>query len=213
MAKDSRLELGRYLNNPFNEGGRVAKQLNFRDLFASKPATGAPPWTPSRFKAEHLTNALQTRKVTLNPSLRFAGNSPFFDDDNQLDPKDYELFEGLGRFNRPDAYDFSEGRALTRNRPQNQPDFDPGLVDAYNVSPTVNPGKRAKNPMPRMRNPDPNGYLMSMAENRVENEAEDKVSVAQLLQRKDLYASKEEAEGSETIAEDEQNISPGKTVA
>ena len=51
MAKDSRLELGRYLNNPFNEGGRVAKQLNFRDLFASKPATGAPPWTPSRFKA------------------------------------------------------------------------------------------------------------------------------------------------------------------
>jgi hypothetical protein len=54
---------------------------------------------------------------------------------------------------------------------------------------------------------------MSMAENRVENEAEDKVSVAQLLQRKDLYTSKEEeAEGSETIAADEQNISPGKTV-
>jgi hypothetical protein len=63
-----------------------------------------------------------------------------------------------------------------------------------------------------MRNPDPNGYLMSMAENRVENEAEDNVSVAQLLQRKDLYASKEEAEGSQTIAADEQNISPGKTV-
>ena len=42
MAKDDRLELGRYLNNPFNEGGRVAKQLNFRDLFASKPATGLP---------------------------------------------------------------------------------------------------------------------------------------------------------------------------
>ena len=52
-----------------------------------------------------------------------------------------------------------------------------------------------------------------MAENRDENEAEDKVSVAQLLKRKDLYAGKEEAEGSETIAEDEQNISPGKTVA
>ena len=81
------------------------------------------------------------------------------------------------------------------------------------MSPTVNPGKRAKNPMPRMRNPDPNGYLMAMAENRVENEAEDKVSVAQLLKRKDLYAGKEEeTEGSETIAEDEQNISPGKTV-
>ena len=213
MARDDRLELGRYLTNPFNEGGRVARQLNFNDLFASKPSTGAPPWTPSRFKAEHLTNALQTRKTTLNPRLRFVGNSPFFDDENQLDPKDYELFEGLGRFNRPDAYDFNEGRALTRNRPQNQPDFNPEWLDAYNVSPTVNPGKRAKNPMPRMRNPDPNGYLMSMAENRVEGEAEGKASVAQLLQRKDLNVREEETEGSQTIAADEQNISPGKTVA
>jgi hypothetical protein len=142
-----------------------------------------------------------------------VGNSPFFDDENQLDPKDYELFEGLGRFNRPEAYDFQEGRALTRNRPQNQPDFDPGWIDAYNVSPTVNPGKRAKNPMPRERNPDPNGYLMSVAENRVENEAEDKVSVAQLLQRKDLNVRQEENEGKQTMAEEDQNVSPGKTSA
>jgi hypothetical protein len=199
MAKDHRLELGRYLNNPFNDGVRIASKLNFRDLFESKPATGAPPWTPSRFKAEHLTNALQTRKATLNPRLRFVGNSPFFDDENQLDPKDYELFEGLGRFDRPVAYNFEEGRALTRNRPQNQPDFNPEWVDAYNVSPTVKPSKRAKNPMPRSRNPDPNGYLMAMAENRAENETEDKVSVAQLLQRKDLYTSKEESEGGNRI--------------
>jgi len=213
MARDHRLELGRHLTNPFNEGGRVARQLNFRDLFESKPSTGAPPWTPSRFKAEHLTNALQTRKTTLNPRLRFVGNSPFFDDENQLDPKDYELFEGLGRFDRPESYDFNEGRALTRNRPQNQPDFNPEWIDAYNVSPTVNPGKRAKNPMPRMRNPDPNGYLMSIAENRVEGEAKGKTSVAQLLQRKDLNVREEETEGSETIASEEQNISPGKTSA
>jgi transcription initiation factor IIF auxiliary subunit len=210
MAKDDRLELGRYLTNPFNEGGRVSRKLNFNDLFASKSATGAPPWTPSRFKAEHLTNALQTKKATLNPRLRFVGNSPFFDDENQLDPKDYELFEGLGRFNRPEAYDFNEGRALTRNRPQNQPDFNPEWIDAYNVSPTVNPSKRAKNPMPRMKNPDPNGYLMSVAENRVESEAEDKVSVAQLLQRKDLNVRSEEEEGGETITQVEQNAAPGK---
>ena len=210
MARDNRLELGRYLTNPFNEGGRIVRQLNFNDLFASKPSTGAPPWTPSRFKAEHLTNALQTRKATLNPRLRFVGNSPFFDDENQLDPKDYELFEGLGRFDRPVAYNFEEGRALTRNRPQNQPDFNPEWVDAYNVSPTVNPSKRAKNPMPRMRNPDPNGYLMAMAENRAENETEDKASVAQLLQRKDLYTSKEESEGGQTIAQVEQNAPPTK---
>jgi len=210
MAKDDRLELGRYLTNPFNEGGRVSRKLNFNDLFASKPSTGAPPWTPSRFKAEHLTNALQTKKATLNPRLRFVGNSPFFDDENQLDPKDYELFEGLGRFDRPEAYDFNEGRALTRNRPQNQPDFNPEWIDAYNVSPTVNPSKRAKNPMPRMKNPDPNGYLMSVAENRVESEAEDKVSVAQLLQRKDLNVRSEENEGEETVTQVEQNPAPGK---
>jgi len=215
MAKDDRLELGRYLNNPFNGNsqGRMVKQLNFRTLFESKPETGAPPWTPSRFKAEHLTNALQTKKATLNPRLRFVGNSPFFDDENQLDPKDYELFEGLGRFDRPQAYDFNEGRALTRNRPQNQPDFNPEWIDAYNVSPTINPSKRAKNPMPRMKNPDPNGYLMSVAENRVESEAEDKVSVAQLLQRKDLNVRKEEEEGGETIAQVDQNTPPAKMTA
>ena len=211
MARDDRLELGRYLTNPFNEGGRVSRKLNFNDLFASKPSTGAPPWTPSRFKAEHLTNALQTKKATLNPRLRFVGNSPFFDDENQLDPKDYELFEGLGRFDRPEAYDFNEGRALTRNRPQNQPDFNPEWLDAYNVSPTVDPNKRAKNPMPRMKNPDPNGYLMSVAENRVEGEAEGKVSVAQLLQRKDLNVRKEENEGEETVTQVEQNPAPGNT--
>jgi hypothetical protein len=213
MARDDRLELGRYLTNPFNESGRAVRKLKFNDLFAPKPSTGAPPWTPSRFKAEHLTNALQTRKATLNPRLRFVGNSPFFDDENQLDPKDYELFEGLGRFDRPVAYDFNEGRALTRNRPQNQPDFNPEWLDAYNVSPTVNPSKRAKNPMPRMKNPDPNGYLMSVAENRVESEAEDKVSVAQLLQRKDLNVRSEEEEGEETIAQVDQDTPPAKMTA
>jgi hypothetical protein len=156
---------------------------------------------------------LQTRKATLNPRLRFVGNSPFFDDENQLDPKDYELFEGLGRFDRPVAYDFNEGRALTRNRPQNQPDFNPEWIDAYNVSPTVNPSKRAKNPMPRMKNPDPNGYLMSVAENRAESEAEDKVSVAQLLQRKDLNVRSEEEQGEATIAQVDQDTPPAKMTA
>ena len=67
--------------------------------------------------------------------------------------------------------------------------------------------------MPRMRNPDPNGFLMSTAENRVENEAEGNTSVAQLLQRKDLNVRDEEEEGGETISKEELNVSPGKTVA
>jgi len=61
-----------------------------------------------------------------------------------------------------------------------------------------------------MKNPDPNGYLMSVAENRVESEAEDKVSVAQLLQRKDLNVRSEENEGEETVTQVEQNPAPGK---
>jgi hypothetical protein len=51
---------------------------------------------------------------------------------------------------------------------------------------------------------------MSVAENRVESEAEDKVSVAQLLQRKDLNVRTEEEEGEETVTQVEQSPAPGK---
>jgi hypothetical protein len=36
--------------------------------------------------------------------------------------------------------------------------------------------------------------------------------VAQLLQRKDLNVREEEKEGEETVSEEDQNVSPGKTV-
>jgi hypothetical protein len=36
--------------------------------------------------------------------------------------------------------------------------------------------------MPRMANPDPNGYLMAAAEDKVEREVNDDRSIAQLLQ-------------------------------
>jgi hypothetical protein len=68
-----------------------------------------------------------------------------------------------------------------------------------------------------MRNPDPNGYIMAMAEKRAENEVEDKPSIAQLLDRKGLVKSmpvkKEEQEGETTANEKdvETNTSPGKT--
>jgi alpha-D-ribose 1-methylphosphonate 5-triphosphate synthase subunit PhnI len=75
----------------------------------------------------------------------------------------------------------------------------------------------AKNPMPRLRNPDPNGYLMAMAEKRVESEAEDKPSIAQLLDRQGLIkkeqAQAEERQGEETVDAEqvETNVSPGKS--
>jgi hypothetical protein len=31
MAKDARLELGRYISNPFNKQGKIVKQLDFND--------------------------------------------------------------------------------------------------------------------------------------------------------------------------------------
>lgn len=205
MAKDHRLNLGRYITNPFNEQGKIRKNLDFDELFRAKPEGGAFPWNPSRFTQQDLTNRVMTRKRRLNPDLNFVSNSPFFDDNSEVTP-DYELFEGLGRFNRPVDYDFNEGRANTPQRPENQPDFNPVWVQAYKLSPTVKPDKVAKNPMPRMRNPDPNGFLMAAAEKRAENEAEGKMSISQLLDNKGVMKSlppkqTEERQGQETASE------------
>jgi hypothetical protein len=215
MAKDDRLDLGRYIQNPFNRRGEIAKRLNFDDLFASKPETGQYPWNPSRFGPQDLLKRAMTRKINLNPELDFVGNTPFFDDNSEVTPA-YDMF-GLGRFNRPENYDFDEGRAKTAQRPQDQPDYDPVWLEAYKLSPTLNPGKRAKNPMPRTKNPDPNGYLMAMAERRAEDEISDKPSIAQLLDNKGLMkpveVKKEDEQGEETADDEsvETNVSPGKT--
>jgi len=205
MAKDHRLDLGRYVTNPFNRRGQIGKNLNFEELFRAKPDSGQYPWNPSRFTERDLTNRMMTRKRELNPELNFVQNSPFFDDNQEVNSQ-YELFEGLGRFNRPESYDFNEGRALTSQRPENQPDFNPTWVQAYRLSPTIKPGKSAKNPMPRMKNPDPNGYLMAMAETRVDNEAEGKMSISQLLDRKGVMKNlpskgTEQYEGTKTADE------------
>ena len=37
--KDSRLDLGRYITNPFNKRGDVTKRLDFDDLFTTKSET------------------------------------------------------------------------------------------------------------------------------------------------------------------------------
>jgi hypothetical protein len=216
MAKDHRLDLGRYVQNPFDKRGTVAKRLDFGDLFRSKPETGEYPWNPSRFTERDLLKRMMTRKISLNPDLNFAPNTPFFDDNSEVTPG-YDMF-GLGRFNRPTEYDFENGRPLTALKPQDQPDFNPQWMEAYKLSPTLDPSKVAKNPMPRLRNPDPNGYLMAMAEKRAENEAEDNVSVAQLLERqkggKQSQDKAEEKQGETTASENnvETNVSPGKTI-
>ena len=178
--RDSRLDLGRYITNPFNRRGDITKRLDFDDLFTSKAARGEYPFNPSRFESRDLTKRAMTRKLTENPGLNFTPNTPFFDDNEKV-TSDYQLFEGLGRFNRVMDYDFETGRPRTRQRPQEQPDFNPDWMRAYAISPTANPNDKSKNPMPRMKNPDPNGFLMAQAEGRAEREFDDVKSVAQLL--------------------------------
>jgi|TARA_E500000318_G_C3523554_1_gene197428 hypothetical protein len=202
--KDHRLDLGRYVRNPFNRRGDIAKRLDFAELFQAKPDSGDYPWNPSRFTEQDLLKRSMTRKITLNPDLEYVGNTPFFDESKGLASSDYEVFDGIGRFNRREDYDFDNGRALTKQRPQQQPDYNPLWIDAYKISPTLKPGKQSKNPMPTMANPDPNNYLMQKAERRAGREEAGVLSVAQLLkgnnnEKKELPAGKEKEK--ETIKE------------
>jgi len=208
MGKDARLDLGRYIDNPFNRNGQHGKRLDFDDLFRSKSSTGEYPWNPSRFTEKDILKRAQAKKVTLNPDLNFVGNTPFFDGNPEEKTQDYEMFEGIGRFNRPEDYDFEEGRPRTSQRPQQQPDFNPIWMEAYKISPTQKPGKESKNPMPRIRNPDPHGYLMAQAERRAESEIENDPSIAELLARGNKVVSQQKAaterkEGQETATEAE----------
>ena len=212
MPRDHRLNLGRYISNPFNEAGQQYKKLNFNELFRSKPSTGDYPWNPSRFDKEDLTRRMKTRKVTLNPELNHVGNQSL--PEAAVNPAlGFEVFEGLGRFNRDIDYDFIEGRGKTPVRPQMQPDFDPMWMEAYSLSPTIAPGERANDPMPTIENPDPKGYIMAEGERIAEKEMEGDKSVAELLQEQGGQPAaeqdkkeKEEVKTGEEVVEEEKQL-------
>lgn len=172
MPKDSRLDLGRYINYSQDIFSKK-QQLNFDDLFSAKASTGVSPWMPSRFESSDLLRRVQTRKLRLNPGLNFVGDTP----------EEYEVFANIGRFTRKDNYDFENGRPLTTLRPEEQPGYSEVWVDAYRLSPTLKPDDRVSNPMPRVANPDPKGYIMAAAESKAQNELEGNKSVAQLLSK------------------------------
>lgn len=192
MPKDSRLDLGRYIDYTKDVFAKKRK-LNFDDLFDTRASTGAAPWMPSRFEDKDLLRKIQTRKLKLNPGLNFVGETP----------EEYEVFAGIGRFVRHENYDFNNGRPLTTLRPEDQPGYSDIWMKAYNLSPTLKPDDRVSNPMPRMANPDPKGYIMAAAENKAKNELEGNKSVAQLM-------SKETEDKKETF--DKNNKGPQKTV-
>lgn len=183
MGRDHRLDLGRYVSNPFDKRGKQLKKLNFNDLFSSKPEGGQYPWNPTRFTSEDLLRRMKTRKATLNPDLKNVGNSPYFKDGSKL-AEGHELFEGIGRFNRQEQYDFTAGRPLTAQRPEDQPDFNPTWMKAFEISPTMNPDDKPKNPNPSYARPDPNGFIKAMAMSSVESNNSDDASISELLANK-----------------------------
>ena len=207
MPKDHRLNLGRYVSNPFNEAGQQYKKLNFNELFGSRSTGGEYPWNPSRFDKQDLTRRMKTRKVTLNPELGHVGNTPFFDEDTGV-TQGFEVFQGLGRFNRSSDYDFEEGRGRTPVRPQEQPDFDEMWYQAYSLSPTIKAGDRAENPMPSFANPDPQGNIRKEAERLAEKEIEGDRSVSELLAGDVPSGAKQEGAEVEAKEDAQRNSTP-----
>jgi hypothetical protein len=172
MAKDARLDLGRYIDyakEPFVK----KKQLNFDELFQSSASLGQYPWNPSRFTQSDLLRKMMTRKLSLNPGLNFIGETA----------EQYQVFAGMPNFNRTTEYDFVNGRALTTQRPETQPGFNQLWPETYRLSPTISADKKIKNPMPRASDPDPRGFLMAAAQQQVDSEATGKASVSQLLSK------------------------------
>ena len=173
MPRDARLQTND-LTDPNDYVGAVNRvfkrqsKIDYSDSFKSKPLTSL-----NRFTTNDLRNKMQTDKRKHN-RLNVI---------DLEDPQNFELFTGLPRFDtdRRDLYNFDAGRPNTRGDFTQTPEFNPMWPDMYRVSPTVKPDARAKSPMPRMSNPDPNGYIMAQAEARAENEMEGDLSVAQLL--------------------------------
>ena len=196
MAKDHRLALDRYIRD---DAFVKKKVLNFDELFLSPSGSGQYPWNPSRFTQADLLRKMMTRKLSLNPGLNFVGDSP----------EQYEVFAGLPNFNRVAQYSFTDGRALTAQRPETQPGYNPLWADSYRLSPTIPPEKKIKNPMPRAADPDPRGFLMASAVNQVKNEEQGKTSVAELLSKKGSTGAPLSATDSKETYK-KNNKTPGK---
>lgn len=189
MPRDSRLSNPSDYIDEVGQSFLKQKKVDYADSFQAKSSEGEPPFNINRFGARELSNKLVTRKLALNPRLNFVGNQP----------EQYEVFAGLGRFDteRSELFDFDLGRANTKMNFTSAPDFKERWVDAYRLSPTIKPDDKVSNPLPRLRNPDPNGYLMAAAESRVENEVEGNVSIASLLSGESGFEKKEEEEQPE----------------
>lgn len=199
MPRDSRLSNPEdYLDEVdlfFKKGRKGLRRVDYEESFRAK--SDQPPFNINRYSQNELKNKLVSRKPILNRRLDFVD-----------DPNSFELFTGLGRFDNgrtnkeePERslYYFDVGRANTKLDFRNSPEFQAKgelWKERYELSPTISPGDRIKNPMPRLDNPDPKGYLMATAKQRAENEAEGNMNVAQLLSAPKKEIAEAESKGA-----------------
>lgn len=179
----------------FKKGRKGLRRVDYEESFRAK--SDQPPFNINRYSQNELKNRLVSRKPVLNRRLDFVD-----------DPNSFELFTGLGRFDNgrtnkeePEMslYNFEIGRANTKLDFRNSPEFQAKgelWKERYELSPTISPGDRIKNPMPRLDNPDPKGYLMATAKQRAENEAEGNMNIAQLLSAPKKEIAEAESKGA-----------------
>ena len=199
MPRDSRLSNPEdYLDEVdlfFKKGRKGLRRIDYEESFRAK--SDQPPFNINRYSQNELKNKLVSRKPILNRRLDFVD-----------DPTSFELFTGLGRFDNgrtnkeePERslYYFDAGRANTKLDFRNTPEYQAkGELwrERYMLSPTISPGDRIKNPMPRLANPDPKGYLMATAQQRAENEMEGNMNIAQLLSASKGEIAEAESKGA-----------------
>jgi hypothetical protein len=193
MPRDARLNSPEQTINKVDSVFRKNAQINYSEAFKAKATQ--PPFDINHFDASDLKNKLLAKKQVQNPGLNFVSD----------DPQNFELFSGLGRFdtNRGELYNFEQGGPNTRQRFTQSPEYNPMWGNLYQVSPTIKPSDRISNPFPRLKNPDPKGYIMAAAESRAENDYEENYSVARLLRDPELMSSddgnKEESTEDKTV--------------
>ena len=200
MPRDSRLSRPEdYLDEVslfFRKGARGPRKIDYEESFRAK--SDKPPFAFNRFGVEELRNKVVSKKPILNARLDFVN----------ANPANFELFTGLGRFdtgrtNKEDPkaslYYFDEGRANTKLDFRQSPEYQAiGEMwnERYQLSPTISPGDRITNPMPRATNPDPKGFLMATAQKRAENEMEGNMNIAQLLSASKGEIAEAESKGA-----------------
>jgi len=177
MPKDSRLtDPSDYLrpSQKFFQR-KLRSNVDYGSIFGVNADSGEPPFTLNRLGSDQLTNSLVTQKLELNPRLNFIGDSP------DANAEAFELFAGLGRFDR-DMYDFDTGKPIIENRFTNDPIYQEQIAkwsELYKLSPVVE--DKVKTKMPSASNPDPLGRTLTAITNLVEDEVSGDVSIATLM--------------------------------